>query len=108
MKRALALLILSLMVGCSHRVTLQKPDGSRVVVDDRVVDIVSERSLADTISEAPDADKAALIREWIASKERLATAAMINEDKRTTSFWNSVIDVLKITLPVVAGYYIGK
>jgi hypothetical protein len=102
------LLSLALTAGCGRRVTVKNPAGARVVVDDRVVDILADRSLAEVIARAPQAEQAGLIREWINAKERLANQVMQNEDKRSVSFWQSILEILKYLGPAAAGYYAAR
>lgn len=104
-----ACLLLSLIatLGCGRRVTVQKPTGS-IIIDDRVVDILSEKSLTEAIAKAPADQQAALIRDWMASKERIVTQQLNNEDKRQVSFWGTVLKVIEILAPAAVGYLAAK
>jgi len=103
-----ACLVLSLMVtACNHRIEVKKPSGE-IVINDRLVDVVSDKSMQEVISKAPVDKQPDLIREWIAAKERLATQILSNEDKRNTGFWAGVLEVLKIVAPAGLGYLIAK
>jgi hypothetical protein len=88
-------------------VEITKPSG-QIVVNDRLVDVVSDKSMAEVINKAPIEKQPELIREWIASKERLATQILNNEDKRNTGFWAGLLEVLKIVAPAGLGYLIAK
>lgn len=110
MRRAIAVCLVALLLptfGCGRRITVQNPQ-SKVIINDRVVDILADQALAESIAKVPPPEQAALIREWMASKERLAQAQLSNEDKRNVSFWGVVTEILKVSLPAVVGYYLAK
>jgi hypothetical protein len=92
MRRTFAfILILALVVftiSCTRRVTVEKPGNMQVIVNGRVVDIVSDKSMIEVINKAPTDQQAALIRDWIAAKERLATQVISSEDKNTGASGN--------------------
>jgi hypothetical protein len=95
-------------IGCTRRVTVEKPGNMQVIVNDRVVDIVGDKSMIEVINKAPTDQQAALIRDWIAAKERLATQVISSEDKKTGGFWDSVKRVIEILAPAAAGYFAGR
>lgn len=104
---AVCAIALCLTAACGRRITVQNPN-AKLIVDDRVVDILADKSLQEAIAKVPPAEQAALVRELIAAKERLAVQQMSNEDKRSVSFWNVVIEFMKYSLPAVTGYYLAK
>jgi hypothetical protein len=95
-------------VGCTRRVTVEKPGNMQVIVNDRVVDIVSDKSMIEVINKAPTDQQAALIRDWIAAKERLATQVINSEDKKAGGFWDAVKRVIEILAPAAAGYFAAR
>jgi hypothetical protein len=112
MRRTFAFVFLLTLVafaaGCARRVTVEKPGQMQVVLNDRLVDVVSDKSMIDVIVKAPADKQADLIREWIATKERLAAQILNNEDKKRAGFWAGVLEVLKIIAPAGLGYLVAK
>jgi hypothetical protein len=112
MRRTFAfILILALVVftiSCTRRVTVEKPGNMQVIVNGRVVDIVSDKSMIEVINKAPTDQQAALIRDWIAAKERLATQVISSEDKKTGGFWESLKRIIEILGPAAAGYFAAR
>lgn len=102
-------LILSLLfiVACNRRIAIIKPNEAKVIISDRVNDVLSDKTMQDVIDKAPEGERPALIREWIAAKERIIQSILKSEDDRNTKGL-SLADMLRTALTGFLAYKVAK